>query len=250
MRIALLCFIFCVSSDLCAQFNLVPFVGTNSTRMTSTLDEGFDKGGSFGVGGIEVEWKKKTVKHKRFYISALTGVSYLNNGFYRSYNFAYADINYNHSVTNLTMTYLQIPLIVRVDFQPFQLMDDLYLFFGAGISNNILLKSKLSEEYTESSITYGSIPPPPQSFHYEDSRDVTSLRNKNNLFQRIDVGGRYKRVQIAVRFSKSLKDLYCKGLEQSWRVPDDKSEYIRSHNNHGKIIEKYFEFVLGFRVFK
>jgi hypothetical protein len=251
MKIAPIYFIFfCISSDLCAQFNVVPFLGTNSTRMTSTLDDEFSKGGSFGVGGVEVEWKKKSLKHKRFYVSALTGVSYLNNGFYRSYNFSVGSFYYTHSVTDLKMTYWQIPLIVRANFQPFQLLDELHVFLGVGVSNNILLKSKLSEEYTESSLGFGSIPPPPETFHYEDSRDVTSLRDRYNMFQRIDVGVRYKRVQVAFRFSKSLKDLYCKGLEESWGVPDDKSEYIQSHNKHGKIVEKYFEFVVGFRLFK
>jgi len=239
-----------VMSDLSAQINVTPFAGINTTRMTSSTYDGLEKGGSFGFGGIEIEWKKKTDKHHRFFLSALSGITYLKNGFYRSYNFSLGDFYYMHSVTSMQMKYWQIPIVLRFNFQPFTLQDELHIFIGAGVSNNILIHSNLSEENTKSTIYTTSIFPPPQTVHSEDSRDITSLRNKNNLFQRFEIGMKYKRVQVAFRISKSLKDLYCIGLENSWNVPDEDSQYISAHNEHGKISEVFTEFTIGFRVLK
>jgi hypothetical protein len=235
-----------------AQFSITPFVGINTTKMNTnnTYGTDYDNGGSFGFYGVEAEWSKNITKFPRIQFSLATGVSYLHNGFYNSTNSTFVGLGYTHSITNFENKYWQIPFIIRLNYQPFPLMEDLQIFVGGGVSNNILNKSYLTEEYTETRESNQALPPPPLTTTYEDSRDVTSLRKKNNLFQRFELGMKYKRLQVAFRISKSVKDIYCAGLETTWNVPDDKSYYIKTHFENGKTIEKYSEFVVGFRLLK
>ena len=231
-----------------AQVNLIPFAGMNSTRMYHSF--GFEKGGSYGIAGLEIEVRKRPKAFKPLHVSFVTGVSYLHNGFYQSDNFSFTGADfYTASITDREMEYLQIPLMARLYWQPFPLVEDWKVFIGAGISYNLLLKAHLAETYT-SIFTSGDIFAPPPTEQYEDSRDVTSLGKEAPIFRRIDIGMTYKRFQINVRFSKSITDLYYEGLENDWGVPAEYSEYLIAYADEGKITEKYSEITFGFRIFK
>lgn len=231
-----------------AQINVVPFAGMNSTKMYQSY--GFEKGGAYGIAGVEFELRKKPTAHKALYMTLVTGVSYLSNGYYRSENFAYTALSfYTASVTDRKMEYVQVPVILRVNWQPFPLVEDWKVYFGAGLSNNFLMEATLHEQYT-SVFVNSDLFAPPTTEQYEDTRDVKDLGVKRSLFSRYEFGMIYKRVQLSVRFSASITDLYYKGLETSWAVPAEHSEYLKAKDDKGKITEKYSEVVVGIRLFK
>ncbi len=238
--------------------SVTPFMGLNSTRMlevvTENVHDEFTTGttrGNFLLAGIETEFRI-TAKSKRFGLSAVTGCSYLANGFYYDYQSG-VDISnlfniYGYEKTELKMKYVQFPLELKLNWQPFPLVENFNLFVGAGVSGSILLEAHLAEEGIYS-ISSNLGTNPPSTSYYQDEADVTNLGRKQSLFRRLELGGRYKRFQFSWRVSKSLQDMYFKGLEDNWAVPVDRSYYLTSRNLNGKILEKYVEVVVGYRIF-
>ncbi len=241
---------------LMAQFSFTPFAGLNSTKMSESYS-GYAKGGNYGIIGVEIEKQFKLKPYSPFSFSLISGVSYLANGFERtsSFTLSFGSGTYSYEVTNLQMRYWQVPLIARINFRPFALVEDWRLFFGAGISFNQLSYAHLAEQVSEVKISSSSFlsypglyPPPPLNF-YQDSRDVTSFGVKNPLFQRIEFGMKFKHVQVTWRISVSLQDMYFKGIEKNWQVPATNSFYIGAHNSRGITNEKYSEIVFGWRFY-
>ena len=249
MRIfVVIAFITAFSFTGMTQVNVIPYAGLNTTRMYQPFI-GYQKGGSFGLFGLDIELRKRPSSHQHIYPTMAIGVSYLKNGFYQSDNFGFGTFFYTASVTDRQMEYVQFPVTVRLNWQPFPLVEDWKLFIGAGVSSSLLLSAHLSEAYT-SIMMSSDLLAPPVTKQYEDSRDVTDLGKKSSMFTRIELGMMYRRVQVSVRYSKSITDLYYQGIEQNWQIPADDSEYLQANNEDGGIFEKYSEIVIGVRIFK
>lgn len=228
-----------------AQVTIIPYAGMNSTRIYDGIV--YQNGGAFLVAGAELELARKPKESRRFYLSLATGAGYLKNGFYYSTNFSFAALNfYTRRITDLKTEYLQIPVTIRFNWQPFPLVEDWKIFLGVGICNNTLIKAALKEQYTKVELN-DDILAPPRATSYEDSRNITGYGEKNSLFRRIELGMKYKRFQVAYRLSRSITDLYRTGLEDDWKVPDEESWYISAYQDAGKIVEKHAELVVGFR---
>lgn len=236
------------SIDLIAQVNAIPFAGVNSTRMYQSY--GYEKGGTYGIAGLEIELRKPPKAHHPVYATLISGLGYLSNGYYKSTNFSYNAVSfYTSSVTDRKMEYLQVPIVLKLNWQPFPLVEDWKMFLGIGVSNSILLRAHLAESYTRVTLN-NDISAPPVTEHYEDEQDVTRLGVNHSLFRRIDVGMIYKRIQLSFRFSKAITNLYYSGLEKSWKVPANDSEYLKANKDNGGTFEKYTEIVVGLRLFK
>ena len=245
IRTAILFVLLTLSQLGAAQVNITPYVGINSTRIYDGIL--YENGGAFLVAGVELELGIKRKQAGRVYVSVATGASYLDNGFYYSGNFAYTALNfYTQRITDLNTEYLQIPLTLRFNWQPFPLVEDWQVFLGLGVCHNTLLRSTLAETYTEVTLA-ADVLAPPQVLSYEDTRDVTGYGGKSSLFRRIELGMKYKRFRVTYRLSRSITDLYRTGLEKDWNVPDDVSWYLNAYRESGKIIEKSTELVVGFR---
>jgi len=236
-----------------AQFSITPFAGLNTTKMSEEYS-GYANGGNYGIAGVEIEKQFNLNRYFPLNFSLVTGLSYLSNGFNRTSIFAISigSGSYSYEATNLEMRYLQVPLIARVNWRPFALVEDWSLFFGAGVSINRLNYAHISEQATEVSLTLNKsgLLPPPTLTTYQDSRDVTSIAVKNPIFQRIEFGMKFKHVQVTYRISVSMQDMYFKGIEKTWQVPSGDSFYIKAHNSRGITTEKYTEIVLGWRFYK
>jgi hypothetical protein len=238
-----------IASVCRAQYAITPFAGINSTRMSDAYGYGYNKGGNFGIVGFEAECWKRPTTHRALHLSLLTGVSYLKNGFYSSDNLSFSSILYIHQITDLRTTYWQVPVVLRLNWQPFPLIEDWMLFVGAGISNNLLTKATLAEQYTQVALS-DDILAPPVTVHYEDSRDVTKFAAHYYLFGRIETGVKFRRLQLTYRVSFSMQDMYYKGVETVWSIPAKDSQYINTHQLSGKSKEKYSELTLGYRFVK
>jgi len=230
------------------QFSVAPIVGINSTKLKMN-DFGYTNGGNFLTYGLELEYGLKPKNHRRTHLSFLIGAYYLSTGFYDVYEFSFPGLNYYTSqTTDLSNSYLQIPLMVKLNWQPMPLIEDWNLFFGIGVSQNILLNATLSEQSTK--VTQSNdIFAPPITDQFSDSQDVTNLGVQSSQFARIEIGMHYKRMIISYRFSLSLQDMYYNGLENIWNIPAKESNYISAHESQGMIRVKYSEFALGFRLF-
>lgn len=230
------------------QFLVTPIIGINSTKLKMN-DFSYTNGGNFLTYGLELEYGLKPKRHGSTHVSFLAGAYYLENGFYDMYEFSFPGLNYYTSqTTDLATSYLQIPLMLKLNWQPMPLIEDWNLFLGVGISQNILLNSRLAEKSTKVTRS-NDIFAPPNTVQYSDSQDISSLGVQTSQFARIEIGMRYKRMLVSYRFSLSLQDMYYDGLENVWKIPAKESNYISAHATQGKITEKHSEFVLGFRLF-
>ena len=227
------------------QIHMTPFIGLNRTQLINQVGRT-----NFLFGGIEMEGRLKPHKIRPIHLSLVTGATYLANGYYANNMYSFPPY-YTSEMTDLSTRYLQIPLVARINWQPFPLLEDFHLFFGVGLSYNILLKATLSEKSTEIEDQYAMGEPvlPYQTIQYSDSQDITNLGVRQSLFYRFEFGVYVRRVQVAVRISAATKDMYYKGLENIWKVPPSSSGYITMHNNFGALLETYFELTMGYRLF-
>ena len=238
--------------SLSAQFSFTPFVGLNSTKLTESYS-GYAKGGNYGILGVEVERQINLSLYSPLHFSIVTGVSYLSNGFDRTSSFTFTSSYYSYELTNIRTRYIQVPAMVRINWRPFALVENWYLFFGAGVSFNQLTYAHMEEQadkinFTGSSFSpYPGIYPPPQLLYYSDSQDVTSRGVRNSIFKRFELGMKFKHVQVTWRISLSTQDMYFKGIEKNWNVPASSSFYINAHNSRGITKEKYSELIFGWR---
>jgi hypothetical protein len=227
---------------LLAQWNFTPFVGLNSTRLSQ--DYGYAKGGNFAIYGVEAERTFVFQKYSPLSISLMSGVSYLPLGFNRENSFSVLNAYY-YQKTNIETTYWQVPLMARINWRPSPLMEDWHIFFGVGINYNILTYAHIEEQATDVPITL--LYYPPTAVSYQDSRDVTNIAVTHSIFERFEVGMKFKHLQVSWRLSFSTQDMYYRGLDKNWQVPANDSFYISSHNSRGITKEKYSEVVFGWR---
>ena len=226
-----------------AQVQVVPFAGINSTRV-KYFD--FLKGGNYGLAGVELEGRLPVRKISPYHVSLVTGMTFLANGFYRDSGITFADLIFNAGTSELKTKYLQIPVVLKFNWRPFPLIEGWSLFLGVGISNELLLKSELTEQETQVNPGFGVLTSPPQTTSFEDNLVITEYGKKYALFQRLEIGTRFNRLQLAYRFSYSLTDMHHAGLEAVWGVPASNSTYFQPVDLNGKRKEQYSEFVVGF----
>jgi hypothetical protein len=226
-----------------AQVTITPFAGINSTRVMYGY---WEKGGNYGLGGIEVEARLKAKRFSLVHVSFLTGAGYLANGYFTDAGFS-TPLGYLAETSELKTNYLQVPLEIKLNWQPFPLVETWKLFFGAGVSNDILLKSRLKESGTEVNSFVDPLSPP-QTMTYFSEKAITEYGRKYSPFARFEIGTKYKRVHIAYRTCFSIQDMHHAGLEESWPVPERLSSYMSPLRINGKRNERYTEFVLGWRI--
>ena len=227
-----------------AQLSITPVAGISIKGMTQSI--GIQNGGSAFFGGAEIEYGWKRFD-SRVHMTVMSGVSYLDIDFSNTNNLSVADFFYWHYTTSTNTEYLRIPLMLKLNWQPSPLLEQWIVFFGFGATANVLMKSTIAEETTIVAYNDGStFRPPPTIEQYEDSRDVTSLSESMYLFSRVELGMRLKKIHFSFRISKSYKDMYLKGLENTWAVPQDESLYMRSYRQNGKIKERYVELTFGY----
>lgn len=228
----------------CAQVSITPIAGINSVRLYDGII--YNKGGNYGLAGLQLEWRRKPKIQKRFYVSALTGASYLKNGFYESYSFSFASLYYSQRQSNLDMQFVQVPLELKFNWRPFALVEDWTVFVGAGASYDLLLSAHLEEKSTRLDFVTSEPSPPPTTIQFSDSRDVRNMMPSHLLFMRFEAGVNIKRIHLAWRMSSSFTDAYPTGLEKSWQVPADDSTIIGDHNDVGSLKFRYVDFVIGY----
>ncbi len=227
-----------------AQISVTPFAGINSTRVKYFY---WEKGGNYAVYGLEIEARLRPRKNSPFHVSLVTGASYLSNGYFRDTGLTFSTFVYSSQTSELKTGYFQVPLVLKLNWQPFPLVEDWKLFFGAGISNDFLLSSHLEEKAVDVNSS-SDLFAPDVTTEYQDSKDTAGFGRKHSLFSRFELGTKYKRIHFAYRFSFSLQDMHYVGLEDDWDVPSGSSNYLIPYELNGKRNERYSEFVLGFRV--
>ncbi len=243
MRKSILCLIISLSvRTVSAQWTITPYVGINSTQVEYIA---YLKGGNYGLVGIDIEKLFKFRKYSMFNISAVSGASYLANGFSRDISYNSFNIVSSLASTELKTKYLQVPLTMRLNWQPFALMEGWKIFCGGGITYNYLMKSELSEKETVITQSTAVLLAPPLTVNYEDSGEITEYGPKNSLFLRLELGNKFKHFHFAYRYNLSLTDMHHHGFESDWNVPEDRSEYMSPYDWNGKRTEKYHEFVVG-----
>ncbi|MFC2124874.1 outer membrane beta-barrel protein [Bacteroidota bacterium] len=243
MKKSILCLIVILSVQTAtAQWAVTPYVGINSTQVKY---DAYLKGGNYGLTGIDVEKIFQLREYSLINLSMVTGVCYLANGFNHDFGITVSTLYYNSGNSRLSTNYLQIPVALRLNWQPFALVEGWRIFGGGGITYNYLLKSELSENETVVSQSIGAPQPPPLTVNYKDSGEITEYGPKNSIFLRLEIGMKFKHLQFAYRYSLSLTDMHHAGFESDWDVPLDRSDYISPFDLNGKRIEKYHEFVIG-----
>jgi len=271
-------FIIWLSGNLPAQDRMIEvtaFAGINSTRLNLTdphfEPRKFTKGGYYFFGGLESELRLTNARINRFYLTVISGISFLSNGFSKTYTDAVFNTftvdGYNYESTNMTMKYIQVPLVMRLKWRPFPLLEEFHVFAGAGVSGNVLLNAQLSEKAATSGFPTNEIGfvvmdfdldsrvfpsyeyQPPSTKLYSDQADISDKRKQLTLFSRLEFGTTFERVTLAVRMSRALQDMYASGIQANWAVPQSNSLYLKSHASNRKIFEKYSEVVVGLRLF-
>ena len=175
--------------------------------------------------------------------SVNTGVYYLKNGYQESYYYTFFSGTPKPVYSSLETKYVEVPVQLRLYIQPLPLIESWTLFFGGGISNNILLDATLDELTVEETFGFGIKT-------YQDNANITEHGQKNYLFSTLEVGMMVKRFRISIRQKKSFQDMYFFGLNGNWDIPSDRSTYMFNHGKTGKLMERHIEILIGFSFVK
>lgn len=244
------CLLIAVATYAQRRLSITPFAGINSTKMnmSDANIQKYERGGNFFFAGIETQ-VLLTDKRKRLGVLALTGATYLANGYRSSGGIKFSDVFYSYRSIDLTQKYVQLPVVLKLNWQPLPLIDEFSLFVGAGINFNLLQKALLTEKAIEYFDEYDVMDPPPVAHTYSDTQDISAMGRSVSIFGRWEVGINYKRVQISWRMTTSMQDMFYRGLENNWGVPQSNSTYLSARDMNGKIKEKYVELTFGYRIF-
>jgi hypothetical protein len=225
-----------------AQFQTTLMVGFNSTTIGADKTNKFLSSRQL-TGGLEIEqtFKGKHLRTANFSIS--TGALFLKNGYKDSYYYTFFGGEKKPILSYLDTKYLQIPFLLRLNIQPLPLVESWKIYFGAGVSYNVLLDASLYELTVEETFGFGIKT-------YTDQKNIKDYGNKNYLFSLFEVGTSLNRIRFSLRYKMSLQDMYFQGLKGNWKVPDDKSTYITMHNKTGALYERHLEVWLGINLFK
>ena len=264
-----------------AQINIVPYAGFHSTKLQifQSLNN-YVNGGTSVIAGVELEWKRRATLRQRLTLGAVTGIGYVDNGFRYFENNSYTDQfgdSFDYTALDIQSESLQVPASVRFYWRPFPLIEDYNIFFGVGAINNLRWRAAISEEHTmiknTSSVDLPASnvqPEADQVIHFGyDWIDASNLGGKYSLYGRLEVGMAFRRIQVAFRLSRSLTDVYFKGLENQpeyrralaeyWSGQDGPqryylypSRYVLVDSNFQPAVKKelWSEFAIGFRLMK
>jgi len=225
-----------------AQFNASAVLGFNNTSIGSSKESKLPTSRQLTVG-LEVEALLKGKHLRSTYFSLNTGVYYLKNGYKESYYYTLFTGTPRPIYSSLETTYVEIPLQLRLHIQPLPLIESWTIFFGGGISNNILLDASLNELTVEEGFGTGI-----QT--YSDNQTITDYGKKSYLFSTLEIGMMVNRFRIIIRKKTSLQDMYFEGLTGNWGVPADRSTYMVNHDNTGKLTERHIEVLVAFTFLK
>lgn len=226
-----------------SQVNIVAFGGINSTRVKY-----FDylKGGNYPLVGLEIEVTRRPRKITQLQISFVSGATFLTNGFYRDSGISVPGLTFTAGTSELKTKYLQVPVLLKLNYRPYPLLEDWFIFSGVGISNDLLLNSTLEERETNVILGSGILTSPPLTTSWSDSKAITEYGRKYAAFLRLELGSRFKRLQFSYRISFSIHDMHHEGIEEVWSVPVNESTYFFPKELNSSRKEKYSEFVVGF----
>lgn len=248
MKVKNICILLLILSQPFAgrsQFKIIPIAGVNSTQV-KYYD--YLKGGSYPLIGCEAEYNFRHREILPYNLSLVTGIEFLANGFYRDFGINVANLYFQSGTSELKTRYLRIPFLVRFSYYPFPLIEEWKWFIGIGLSNDILKNSSLSESETQVSQGIGVFTSPPQTVTYQDNQSITDYGKKYALFQRVEIGTRYNRIQLTYRISYSLSDMHHYGMDEVWNIPIDESSYFIPYEINSKRKERYFEFIIGYSI--
>lgn len=229
-----------------AQLNMKFALGINSTSINNGEKDSyyvseFPKEINL-TAGIEAEYSLRGESLMPGHVSFVSGLYYLKNGYADNYFFDLFGTQLGYE-SNFTSSYVQLPMLIRYNFRPLPLVEDFTLFFGGGVSNNILLKAELKESYTDIPCLGCGIDT------YSDEGNITQYGRKVSFFGHVEAGFQLKRTQVMLRHKRSLQDMYFKNLEGNWGVPPESSHYMLLYNQTGKLREIHWELLISYRLF-
>ena len=150
--------------------------------------------------------------------------------------------------------YLQIPVIYKINIQPFILDENFHLSFGLGITNSFLISSSLEESViiysrdTDGEVLLDTNGDKLVTQTISDIIDVAPITKRYLPLWTFEVSGSFKRLYIGVRGWFSLKDQYLPRLEENWQLDTTQSIYLGSYDNWGKVTYAGGAMVLAFKI--
>ncbi|MCP4458164.1 MAG: hypothetical protein GY816_09110 [Cytophagales bacterium] len=150
--------------------------------------------------------------------------------------------------------YVQIPLIYKINIQPFILDEDFHIGFGLGITNSFLIRSVLEESIiiysrdAEGTILLDSNGDKMVTQVISDKADVRPYSKTYLMMFTFELSGLFRRLYMGMRGWFSLTNQYLSGLEDSWQLNNKQSIYFGSYENWGKVTYAGGSLVLAFKI--
>lgn len=171
--------------------------------------------------------------------------------------------NFYINYTPKSKTYYQIPLKLRLNYQPYVLMDDMLIFMGGGVTFGFLSKASLTSSVYGNTVNNGNIE---NEFSFTLTEDITNLSSSTKTFLCIEAGFSIQRLTILLRhqFSNSNsiphninsqrgESIVLRGYE-SGLVPNSAdfqgSPLVLVNEENGLIKEFYSQLVIQLRLNK
>jgi len=151
-------------------------------------------------------------------------------------------------------SYLQVPMIYKINIQPFILDEDFHIGFGLGVTHSFLLKSTLEESVIiyerdmDGNRLLDSNGDNIVSLEISDKADVRSFSKTYLVMFTFEISASFKRMYMGMRGWFSLRDQYLTGLEGNWQLNNKQSIYFGSYDKWGKVTYAGGSLVLAYKI--
>ena len=153
-----------------------------------------------------------------------------------------------------TNRYLRMPLIYKLNIQPFILDEDFHFSLGLGVTNSFLISSTLEESVIIYSRDLEG------NFLYDSNRDkiiAQTISDKANakrygktyfMMYTVQMNMSFRRLYLGIRAWFSLTDQYLSELEDDWSLNNEQSIYFGSYVEWDKVHYAGGAMVLAFKI--
>ena len=247
-----------ISCNLYGQLDIRAGIAQNYFNINFGKESDYFYGGvaNQSIGpNLDFEWrfkkyywqKKDTVMNlsklsMTIHKSLLLGVHYTNH----QHTVVGRNIDDDKLFSDWNNQYLHLPLMFKINFQPFILDENFHLSAGIGVVNSFLLSSTLEENATIFTLdSNGEII---DEQFISASSNVKPYMNKYLHMLGIEMSGSFKRLYIGIRAWNSITDQYMEGLEGDWLLSNQYSVYLGSYQTWDKISYSGGGFVMSWKL--
>ena len=150
--------------------------------------------------------------------------------------------------------YVHVPMIFKLNVQPFILDENFHIGFGLGLTHSFLVSSTLEEKIfiyergEEGFIRFDAQGERIVQQEISDKKDVKPFSKSYVPMFAFELNASFKRLYMGMRGWFSLQNQYMSEFRDNWSLNSDQSIYLTLYDSYGKVTYAGGALVLSYKV--